>query len=70
MVHDEMSKHPCKKNPWVECNLAAMDRDRIPLIRRHSGGGTVFHVSTMNAFYMDNDAQVMYDRIWETATTQ
>lgn len=30
------------QNPWKEVNLAALD---VPFIRRHSGGGTVYHVS-------------------------
>ncbi|XP_070711983.1 lipoyl amidotransferase LIPT1, mitochondrial [Pempheris klunzingeri] len=31
------------QNPWTECNLPAMRRAGIPLARRRSGGGTVFH---------------------------
>lgn len=31
------------QNPWAECDLAAMRRAGIPLARRRSGGGTVFH---------------------------
>ncbi|MCF6808372.1 lipoate--protein ligase [Thiotrichales bacterium 19S9-12] len=31
------------QNPWLECNLPFMDQKQIPMIRRHSGGGTVFH---------------------------
>ncbi len=31
------------QNPWTECNLQAMRRAEIPLARRRSGGGTVFH---------------------------
>ncbi|KAK2857157.1 hypothetical protein Q5P01_005892 [Channa striata] len=31
------------QNPWTECNLPAMRRSGIPLARRRSGGGTVFH---------------------------
>lgn len=31
------------QNPWLECNLPAMRRAGIPLARRRSGGGTVFH---------------------------
>lgn len=31
------------QNPWLECNLEAMDNDKIPMVRRQSGGGTVYH---------------------------
>lgn len=31
------------QNPWVECNLEAMARDDVQLVRRITGGGAVFH---------------------------
>lgn len=31
------------QNPWLECNLAAIKVDRLPLVRRQSGGGCVYH---------------------------
>lgn len=31
------------QNPWVECNLSAMERDGVQLVRRITGGGAVFH---------------------------
>ncbi len=31
------------QNPWVECNLSAMHRDEVQLVRRITGGGAVFH---------------------------
>ncbi|MFZ9035233.1 MAG: lipoate--protein ligase [Francisellaceae bacterium] len=31
------------QNPWRECNLIAMHQDGIPMVRRQSGGGTVYH---------------------------
>lgn len=31
------------QNPWAECNLQAMERDDVQLVRRITGGGAVFH---------------------------
>lgn len=31
------------QNPWKECDLAAMERDHVQLVRRISGGGAVYH---------------------------
>ncbi|MDD2707445.1 MAG: hypothetical protein PHV34_05490 [Verrucomicrobiae bacterium] len=31
------------QNPWIECNLPAMQKDGCLFARRHSGGGAVFH---------------------------
>lgn len=31
------------QNPWAECNLSAMQRDDVQLVRRITGGGAVFH---------------------------
>lgn len=31
------------QNPWCECDLNAMERDGVQLVRRISGGGAVFH---------------------------
>lgn len=33
----------CSQNPWLECDLAAMDTDGIALVRRRTGGGAVYH---------------------------
>ena len=31
------------QNAWRECNLINMERDGVQLVRRHTGGGAVFH---------------------------
>lgn len=31
------------QNAWKECSIANMDADGVQLVRRHSGGGAVFH---------------------------
>lgn len=37
------------QNAWKECNISAMDRDSVKLVRRISGGGAVFHdVNNLN----------------------
>lgn len=31
------------QNPWRECDIEHLEKHNIPLLRRQSGGGTVFH---------------------------
>jgi len=31
------------QNPWKECDLGAMERDSVQLVRRVTGGGAVYH---------------------------
>ncbi|MBN2658025.1 MAG: lipoate--protein ligase [Spirochaetales bacterium] len=31
------------QNPWLECDLEKMAAEAVPLVRRESGGGTVYH---------------------------
>ena len=33
------------QNPWLEANVDALRQDRVPVARRQSGGGAVYHVS-------------------------
>ena len=38
------------QNPWKEVNFHELHRANIPFIRRHSGGGTVYHVCVLASF--------------------
>lgn len=31
------------QNPWRECNIDALNNSNVPIVRRQSGGGTVYH---------------------------
>ncbi|MDA7742440.1 lipoate--protein ligase [Francisellaceae bacterium] len=31
------------QNPWLECDLTELEKDGVDVIRRQSGGGTVYH---------------------------
>ncbi|TNN40275.1 Lipoyltransferase 1, mitochondrial [Liparis tanakae] len=49
------------QNPWSECHLAAMRSAGVPLARRRSGGGTVFHdLGNLNLTFFSS--KKAYDR--------
>lgn len=44
------------QNPWLECDFEAIKRDNVHLVRRQSGGGTVYHDSgNVNFCYINGD---------------
>jgi lipoyltransferase 1 len=63
------------QNPWIEANLEFLSHHRIPVARRNSGGGTVYHdLGNLNCSFFGLRAD--YDRkenlamisraLWET----
>lgn len=60
------------QNPWLECDLAWMKSNAVELVRRPSGGGTVWHdegnvnfcwVGPLAGFHKDKALQVVQDRL-------
>lgn len=56
------------QNPWLECNLARMRELDIPLARRVSGGGAVYHdKGNLNVAFLADltryDAQANFQRL-------
>lgn len=56
------------QNPWSECYLKKMEKDKITLARRHSGGGTVYQdlgnscftfLSSKNTFSIDRNMEIL-----------
>jgi lipoate-protein ligase A len=49
------------QNPWVECNLGEMEPSSVELVRRQSGGGTVYHDQN-NINYCLISPKSLYDK--------
>jgi lipoate-protein ligase A len=49
------------QNPWLECNLSELEKDDLEVIRRQSGGGTVYHdLGNLNYTFLCPNTQ--YDK--------
>jgi lipoate-protein ligase A len=43
------------QNPWLECHMEELEERQIPLVRRQSGGGTVYHdMENLNFSFIDS----------------
>ncbi|MBT4790475.1 MAG: lipoate--protein ligase [Halobacteriovoraceae bacterium] len=46
------------QNPWLECDLERIKRDGVHLVRRQSGGGTVYHdLKNLNFSFIVGDRE-------------
>lgn len=54
--------------PWKEVNLNVLRKKGLDFVRRHSGGGTVYHVSRFLRMYTLKIE--CFKRTWETPTSQ
>lgn len=57
------------QNPWIECNLPAMEADEVPVVRRISGGGTVYHdLGNINFTFMAHSGGYNLDLNYQMVT--
>lgn len=57
------------QNPWTECDLASMARDGVPLVRRISGGGAVYHdPGNLNFCFLGDQESYELDRHFAVVT--
>lgn len=57
------------QNAWKECKLSAMERDGVQLVRRHTGGGAVFHDSgNLNFSFIMSEKDYDIDRQMKVIT--
>lgn len=51
------------QNAWKECNLANMEKDGVQLVRRHTGGGAVYHdTGNLNFSFIMNENDYSLER--------
>lgn len=51
------------QNPWIECDLQAMARDGVQLVRRITGGGAVYHdTGNLNFSFICGEALYSVER--------
>lgn len=62
------------QNPWLECDLGWMHAQKIPLVRRPSGGGTVWHdqgnvnfcrITPLKTFSKDGALKIIQEKLLE-----
>ena len=59
------------QNPWRECHLGEARRRGVSLVRRFSGGGTVYHVNILlSCTSISFLTFLIFIRIWEIVITR